>query len=280
MKIAMVGAGRLATSLAAALKRAGYTITEIVSRANPSSLRKARNLAHNVGAHAASFDQAKLDASLIWFCVPDGEIGESSRYLAPAANWKNKQAFHSSGALASDELAVLRKRGAAVASVHPLMTFVGGSRPSLKGVPVALEGDRAAITLARKIVQRLGGKSFPIRQQDKALYHAWGTFASPLLIALLATAEQVAQASGIPIKSVHKKMLPILRQTLNNYATLGPAKAFSGPLVRGDADILARHLAALKKIPHAAEVYQALARSALQYLPAQNKEKSGVILKS
>ena len=75
-------------------------------------------------------------------------------------------------------------------------------------------------------------------------------------------------------------MLPILRQTLANYAALGPAKAFSGPIVRGDAEILARHVEALKKIPQAADVYQALARAALQYLPAQNKEKSRALLKT
>jgi Uncharacterized conserved protein len=110
-----------------------------------------------------------------------------------------------------------------------------------------------------------------IRKQDKVLYHAWGTFASPLLIALLATTEQVARASGVSIHAARKRMLPILNQTLANYAALGPAKAFSGPIVRGDAEVLRRQLAALRKVPEARKVYMALARSALTYLPAQNR---------
>ena len=100
--------------------------------------------------------------------------------------------MHSSGALTSDELAVLRSQGASVASVHPLMTFVQGSRPSLAGVSFAVEGDSAAVRLARRIVKDVGGKAYSILKKDKAAYHAWGTFASPLLTALLATAEEVA----------------------------------------------------------------------------------------
>lgn len=279
MKIALVGAGRLAATLAPALKQAGNSITEIIARPSPHSLRKARQLARGVGARASSGKNAKLDASLIWFCVPDGKIASAAGDLASTANWKDKVAFHSSGALTSDELAVLRKRGAAVASVHPLMTFVSGSHPDLQGVPVGFEGDSAATVLARKIVESLGGDPFPIRKRDKALYHAWGTFASPLFIALLATTEQVARASGLSTKEARRRMLPILRQTLVNYAALGPAKAFSGPIVRGDAKVLAQHLAALKKIPHAAEVYQALVRAALRYLPVNNRRQSRNVLK-
>jgi len=270
MRIAIVGAGRLASTLAPALEQAGYAVTEIIS--TPKSLRKARKLAKDVGAIGVTAKTAQLPADLIWFCVPDGKIRAASEELSHL-NWKNKQAFHSSGALSSDELDTLRKRGAAVASVHPLMTFVSSSKPELEDVPFALEGDRAAVVRARKITKRLGASPFPIRKQDKALYHAWGTFASPLLIALLATTEQVAKASGTPIQSVRKKMVPILRQTLNNYAAMGPVKSFSGPIVRGDAEILARHLKALKKIPAAEEVYRALARSALQHLPVKNRKQ-------
>jgi predicted short-subunit dehydrogenase-like oxidoreductase (DUF2520 family) len=279
MKIAIVGYGRLAGALAPALKRCGYTITEIISRSTESSLRHARELAQTLGATAVTSSHAALDADLTWFCVPDEKIRIAAENFIHH-DWKNKRAFHSSGALASDALEILRKQSAAAASVHPLMTFVSNSQPQLKGVPFALEGDRQAIALARKIIVRLGGNPFPIRKQDKALYHAWGTFASPLLIALLATTEQVAKASGMSIKEARKKVLPILRQTLANYEALGPAKAFSGPIVRGDAEILSRHLKALKEIPQAADVYQTLARAALQYLPAENKEKSRTVFLS
>jgi predicted short-subunit dehydrogenase-like oxidoreductase (DUF2520 family) len=270
-RIAIVGPGRLGRALTLELRQAGYTISEIVSRNSAASKRKARELARKVEAHASTCDNAHLDADLVWFCVPDQEIAAASHLLASVIGWKKKTAFHSSGALASDELKALRRRGAALASVHPMMTFVSGSIPSLKGVPFAVEGDATAVRAARQIVRDLGGEAFTIRKQHKAAYHAWGAFASPLLVAALVTAEQLARAAGLSTAQARKKMLPIVRQTIANYEALGPAGAFSGPIVRGDAEIVRKHLRVLKKVPEARDVYLALARVALRYLPARNR---------
>jgi predicted short-subunit dehydrogenase-like oxidoreductase (DUF2520 family) len=271
--VAIVGPGRLGRALALELRCAGYSISEIVSRDTTASKRKARELARKVDGQASTSDSAGLDADLVWFCVPDREIAVASQQLATATVWKKKIAFHSSGALASDELKALRRRGASVASVHPLMTFVSGSIPSLRGVPFAVEGDAAAVRAARRIVRNLGGEAFTIRKQHKAAYHAWGAFTSPLLVATLVTGERLARAAGLSAVEARKKMLPIVRQTITNYETLGPAGAFSGPIVRGDAEIVRKHLKVLKKVPQARHVYLALARAALRYLPVRNRAR-------
>ena len=272
-RIAIVGPGRLGKALALALRRAGYKISEIVSRNGTASERKARELARKVEADASTIGHPHLAADLVWFCVPDREITAASRQLASVVGWGKKIAFHSSGALASDELNALRRRGAAVASVHPLMTFVSGSIPSLKGVPFAVEGDATAARAARRIVRDLGGEAFTIRRQHKAAYHAWGAFASPLLVAALVTAEQLARKAGLSAVEARKKMLPMIRQTIANYEALGPAGAFSGPIVRGDAETVRKHLQVLRKVPEAREVYLALGRAALRYLPALNRRE-------
>jgi predicted short-subunit dehydrogenase-like oxidoreductase (DUF2520 family) len=277
-RIAIVGPGRLGSTLTQELTRAGYTISEIVSRNRAGSRKKARELARNVEARASTGDSAHLDADLVWFCVPDREIAAASRQLAPVVDWKRKTAFHSSGALASDELNLLRRRGGVVASVHPLMTFVSGSIPSMKSVPFAVEGDPMAVRVARRIVRDLSGEAFTIRKEHKVAYHAWGAFASPLLVATLVTAEQVARVAGLSGVDARKKMLPIIRQTIANYAALGPAGAFSGPIVRGDVQIVRKHLQALRKIPEARDVYLALARAALRYLPALNRKELEKVL--
>ncbi|HXM64975.1 MAG TPA: DUF2520 domain-containing protein [Terriglobales bacterium] len=271
--IAIVGPGRLGRALAQELRRAGYSISEIISRNTAASKRKARQLARKVGARASTSDGARLHTDLVWFGVPDREIASSSRQLASAVVWKKKTVFHSSGALASDELKALRQQGAAVASVHPLMTFASRSVPSLKGVPFAVEGDAAAVRMARRIVRDFGGEAFPIRKQHKSAYHAWGAFTSPLLVATLVTGEQMARAAGLSAVEARKKMLPIIRQTIANYEALGPAGAFSGPFVRGDAETVRKHLQVLRKVPQARDVYLALARAALRYLPATNRRK-------
>lgn len=271
-KIAIVGAGNLGSFLAVTLRAAGYQVSEIVSRAGSSPRQRARALARRVEARSVVAGESEISASVIWLCVPDGEIAACVRSLA-AVNWTGKIALHSSGAVSSDELAFLRKRGARVASVHPMMTFVPGVRPSLKGVGFAVEGDREAVPVARRIVTKLGGESFMIAKKDKAMYHAWGTFASPLLTALLAMSERVAEAGGVPRARARRWVVPIVRQTVENYAQQGAARGFSGPIVRGDTATVRKHLRILRAVPAAREIYLALARSALRTLPAGNRQQ-------
>ncbi len=271
-QIAIVGPGRLGGALSLALTEAGYRVSEVISRNTPDSRKRAQEIARAIGSVATTPKTSRLDSHLIWLCVPDREISAVARALSHSVGWKGKIAFHSSGALASDELDLLRRRGAAVASVHPMMTFVRGSIPSLKGVAFALEGDAKAIRLARKITRDLGGDAFSISKTNKIAYHAWGGFSSPLLVAMLVTAERVAKAAGLSAAQARKIMLPIVRQTLANYSALGPAGAFSGPIVRGDVPVVQKHLRTLQKIPRAKEVYGALAQAALEYLPARNRK--------
>ncbi len=269
-RIAIVGAGNLGSALAVSLRRAGFAVDAVIARPTGNSIRKARVLAKEVGARAVT-DASDLRAELVWFCVPDSEIGRAARTLAQRFRGKGTVALHSGGALTSDELGPLRERGAALASVHPLMTFVAGSRPALAGVPFAMEGDLRAVRIARQIVRELGGQAFTIRKKDKAAYHAWGTFASPLLTALLATTERVAASAGVKRKAAIRRMIPILLQTLANYAQRGAARSFSGPLIRGDVDTVNRHLKVLESIPAAREVYASLARASLEFLPVKHK---------
>jgi len=277
--IAIVGPGNLGSALALSLREAGFTIEAVIARGRGESLTKAQRLAQQVGAKA-SVASTTIRAQLIWFCVPDSEIAHAAVTFARESSWQGKVALHSSGALSSDELDALRRRGASVASVHPLMTFVRGSRPSLAGVPFAIEGDAAAVQAGRRIVRDLGGKPYSIRKEDKSAYHAWGTFASPLLTALLAATENVAGLARVNRRDGVRRMMPILRQTLENYAKLGGPNAFSGPIVRGDVDTVRRHSRVLRDLPAACEVYAALARSALRYLPARNKTALKRILDS
>ena len=278
--ITIVGAGNLAGALAVSLRGARYRIDQIVSRGSAASLRRARRLAREVRTAAAAAARAQIRAEVVWFCVADSAISSAAASLKGAADWQGKVALHSSGALTSDELAVLRRRGAAVASVHPLMTFVRGSRPSLAGVAFAIEGTPKAVRVARAIVLQLRGRAFTIRKQQKEAYHAWGMFASPLLTALLAASERVAGAAGVSQTAARERMLPILRQTLANYSRLGASGSFSGPIARGDVATVGKHLQVLLEVPEAREVYVALARSALRALPAKNRAALQKILKA
>jgi predicted short-subunit dehydrogenase-like oxidoreductase (DUF2520 family) len=264
-----------------ALRQAKYSIDEIVSRDRPDSLRRARHIAKELDSRAVGIGSAMLSAGVIWICVGDGAIRDCAESLAQShpGTWKGKVVFHSSGALASDELRSLRNRGALVASVHPMMSFVHAAKPSLAGVTFALEGDAKALRIARAIVRDLNGNSIVVAKKDKALYHAWGGFFSPLIVAELATADLIARKLGISPATARKTLAPILRQTVENYIAHGPAAAFSGPIIRGDVETVRRHLDVLKKVPQAREVYLTLARAAVKELPAGRRAELKELLR-
>jgi predicted short-subunit dehydrogenase-like oxidoreductase (DUF2520 family) len=255
--IAVVGIGRLGRALAQRLSESGYEVSKVRSR-------KSGALATN--------------ADVVWFCVPDSQITRVAARFADQPR-RTKCAFHSSGVLTSDALDCLRRSGAAVASVHPLMTFVAGSVPELGGVPFAIEGDARAVRAAREIVRELAGRPVGIKKKDKIAYHAFATMICPLLVSLLASAENAAELAGMSETEARRRMMPIIRQTLRNYEKLGPAGAFSGPIVRGDVETVQAHLGALRTRPRARAVYIELAKAALENLPSANSSELARLLR-
>jgi predicted short-subunit dehydrogenase-like oxidoreductase (DUF2520 family) len=275
----MIGPGNLGSAMARALHAAGFRIEEIVHRGG-NSARRARALARAIGARDAITGEAQLDADVTWICVRDAAIAGCAAELAKRGTWKGKIAFHASGALSSGELSPLQKRGAAVASVHPMMSFVRNVRPELEGVTFAIEGDARAVRAARQIARELGGQPVRIDTRRKAMYHAFGAFTSPLIVATIAAAEQVARKAGLNQLSARAAIVPILRQTVSNYMERGPAGAFSGPLVRGDVETVRRHLRVLRATPEARAAYVALARIAIKALPMKRKRAVTELLKN
>jgi len=269
--VAIVGPGSLGSALAIALEKAGFGITEVISRDNAGSRMRAKALARRVGARAVAISDAALAADVVWICVNDDAIRAVAGQLARTGGWRRKVVLHSSGALASDELEPLKQRGAAIGSAHPMMTFVRGANASFKGVAFALEGDAKATSFGRKVAAALGMEAFTIPKKNKILYHATGSFASPMFVALMALSEQLAVAAKVPRGSVAKVIHPILRKTMENYLANGAAAAFSGPINRGDLATVRKHLAALKKVPKAREVYLRLASEAAKTFPVKNR---------
>ena len=277
--ITLIGAGNLAHALGPALKAAGYRIDAVAARETASSRRRAAMLAKNLGAKAVPLEQVMPGSDIVWICHTDDALAETARRLAEKRGWKDKIVFHSSGAVTSDVLSPLKRAGAHAASLHPMMTFVPGTTPRMRGVPFAVEGDSRAVAAAREVVRDLGAEVFKIKKAAKPLYHALGSFSSPLVVATLATAEQVGRGAGLSATQTRKIIGPLLRQTLKNYLERGAAAAFSGPIKRGDLNTVRRHLKALKRMPGASEVYRALVKSALMELPARNRKELSSLMR-
>jgi Domain of unknown function (DUF2520) len=207
-----------------------------------------------------------------------GRRDREGNELSSRQEWREGIVFHCSGALTSDELEPLRKQGAKAASVHPVMTFAANTVPSLQGVAFGIEGDAAAVRLAKQIVRDLGGVPVEIRKENKVLYHVLGAFASPMLIALMAALEDIGMAAGFEPRQLRAVAGPLLRQTLENYLERGAAAAFTGPFVRGDVAVIRRHLSHLEEVPLARDVYLSLARAAVENLPVKDRDAMRKVL--
>jgi len=280
LTVSIVGAGNLGTALSVALPSAGYNVSLLATRNVRRRGRELQAIARRLRARVVEVGRTPLETDLIWITVPDDAIAATARVLATSQEWKGKFVFHSSGALTSDELAPLRRRGARVASVHPMMTFVRRSVPEFVGVAFAVEGQPAAVRAAKAMVQSLGGNAYVIRKQNKALYHAFGSFASPLVIALMASIETVGRAAGVRRQDVRRFAAPLLRRTWTNYLQHDAASAFSGPLARGDVATVRKHLSVLKDLPEIHAVYRALGRVALSTLPVKNRAAMERVLRT
>lgn len=213
-----------------------------------------------------------MSADIVWICVPDDAIAALAEQMTDERDWRGKIVVHSSGALSSDTLEPLRRKGAEVASAHPLMTFVSSSQPKLKGVPFALEGTAKALTAVETIISDFEAHAFRIARTEKAAYHAFGFFSSPGIVALIAAAIDVGKLAGLEGKRVRALMEPIVRQTIDNCFRTSPQQAFSGPVRRGDVETIRKHLKVLDEHPDLLDLYGSLVRIALRDLPSANAD--------
>jgi predicted short-subunit dehydrogenase-like oxidoreductase (DUF2520 family) len=147
--------------------------------------------------------------------------------------------------------------------MHPLQTFSGVGIPPLDGKVFAIEGDIAAVRMARQIARALGAVPVHIDGAKKPLYHAAGALAAGNVLALMEAATRLMTAAGMKRREAMRALLPLTRQVLENFERLGPRAAWTGPLSRGDYGVVAAHLDAMKDLPAAfAQAYEAVNRLA------------------
>jgi predicted short-subunit dehydrogenase-like oxidoreductase (DUF2520 family) len=275
--VSIIGAGNWGSSLAHALSLAGVPIAEVI--VSPGRRGHAKWLR---ALPLTTLDRARLDAGVLWLCVPDAAIAQVARRVAKRVagrGLKGQIVVHSSGALSGQVLAPAADLGASVASVHPVMSFPTRHPVLLQGVWFAVEAEAAGRRVLNAIVRRIGGRPFAIKAENKAFYHAVGMLSSPLLVSHLAAVQQVAGLAGFNSRQALRLIEPIARASFDNFFVRGPRKSFSGPIARGDVETIRLHLQALEPHPMLAGVYRSLALYALETLPSPNKKKLRLLLR-
>lgn len=226
-EIVIVGPGRLGRTAQAALSQAGWAV-RMIGRDHPIP-----------------------PAPLTWLTVPDRDIA-----AAAAATPTGGVVLHASGAT---DLAPLRPHHPA-GSLHPLMTFPGPevATPPMHNLPAAVSGDPEAVAAAENLAAAMGWKTFPVHG-DRSLYHAAAVIAGNYATTLLGVAARVLSAAGVPPEEAPALLAPLALTSLKNAATVGPAKALTGPAARGDEAVIRAHLDSLARTdPEAEKLYTAM----------------------
>jgi predicted short-subunit dehydrogenase-like oxidoreductase (DUF2520 family) len=232
LRVGVVGPGRLGTALAAALREAGVAVDGPAGR----------------GEIPAGCDAIVL-------CVPDGEIEAAATAIVGAAPLVG----HTSGAT---PLSALAPAGGAAFGLHPLQTFAEGSTSlaAFAGAGCAVAGTTAdALAFAADLARALGMTPFEIDDEGRAAYHAAASVASNFLVTLQAAAERIAAGAGLEPEEARRLLLPLLRRTVENVAELGPDRALTGPVARGDeATIAAQRRAVAEAAPELLDLFDQL----------------------
>ncbi len=280
--VQLLGAGRTGTAISVALSRARYRFTWIGSK----KLEDARALARKVGIgrYGAGFNGFGEKAELLLLAVPDGEIRNTAAEAVRAGIVDSKTfALHFSGALGSSELEAALLAGASVMAFHPAQTLTMSSNPLtvFRDICFDMEGDDAACALGERIAADLGAVSIRLDPKQRVLSHLAMTAASNYTVSLMHLAGEIMAAAGIPKDKTAMMLRPLFSATAQNVTSIGTIKALTGPVSRGDTDVLKRHFEALAEFDERYRtVIRELALTALDIAVGRGDvtpEKSGEI---
>jgi predicted short-subunit dehydrogenase-like oxidoreductase (DUF2520 family) len=261
-RIHIQGAGRAGHALAGALRASGLVVDGPAGRPAPGA-------APEVG-----------DADVILVAVGDRDLTDAIEQLRGARLAAGAVVLHTSGGTdPANALDALRALGHPAGTFHPLVPLTGeeGAAQVLRGAWIGVDGDPAAIETGRALAGALGGHPFVIPAGSKPRYHAAAVMASNFPTVLAELAIRQMRIAGLDADAARGAVNALLSAAITNMQTLDPPRALTGPVSRGDAPTIARHVAVLDDTPDTLAVYVALTRAALDIAPTIDRKRAAEI---
>lgn len=278
LSVGLISAGRVGTALGAALEKRGHVVSAVVARSETSRDLAARRLPEARVTDPVGVARA---SEMLVIAVPDAALPGVVADLAAAEAFRPGHiVVHVAGAVGADVLRPAAEAGAVVVAAHPAMTFTGGESDvdRMEGCSWALTSpDEIGLVVGQMLVMETGGRPVTVAESHRALYHAALAHGANHLVTLvndaaeaLAASFEVLPGGGVegdpdgmlgsdPRAIARRTLAPLLTAALDNALTSGDA-ALTGPVMRGDAVTVSRHLDALEGVDGGiAAGYRALA---------------------
>jgi len=282
LKLGFIGAGTVGTALAVRLSGKGYPVVAVSSRTRSSAERLAGMVR---GSRVFDTSQGVADnAELVFITTPDAAIP----LVAAQTRWhKGQSVVHCSGADSTAVLQPAKDAGASTAGFHPLQTFASIKQAieNIPGSTFAIETVEPLLTNLKDLASALKCNWIVLRAEDKVVYHAAAVIACNYLITLIKLSTDLWQTFGVPKEQAVQALLPLLRGTLHNIETVGIPQCLTGPVARGDAGTVTKHLKALQQVaPAVISTYRELGLQTIPIAvakgkigPEQSQELTGIL---
>ncbi len=242
------------------LTKGGYVSAGLASK----SLDSAKRVADLIGTSGFStvLWEAAKKADIVFITTPDGAIKSACDSISKKKGFKaGSVVLHCSGGLSSTELMSAKTCGANIGSMHPMQSFASTEYEfnPFSGIVTSVEGDREAVDAAKHVTEDLGSHCVTIKTEAKMLYHASAVVASNYLVTLLDLSLSLIKLAGVTGEDALRGLKPLIEGTISNVEKMGIQNALTGPIARGDIQIIEKHLSEIgSKTPQLLSLYKTL----------------------
>lgn len=250
MKVVLVGAGNLATSLGHALFNAGYDIVQVYSR----TMASAEALAAAVGGSPVT-DLTRLsgDADVYVVAVKDSVIADIVPTLC--AGREGKVFLHTAGSISVD---VFKGMALHYGVLYPMQSFSKAKVVEFNNIPCFIEGnDDFALNTAATLADSVSDKVFFLNSEARKRLHLAAVFACNFVNHCYTVAADLLAKSDLPFDV----MLPLIDETAGKVHQLSPRDAQTGPAVRYDQNVIRMQSEMLKDNPIYRQIYESMSLS-------------------
>jgi predicted short-subunit dehydrogenase-like oxidoreductase (DUF2520 family) len=257
-RVFILGAGRAGRSLARALRVGGVQVAGL----------HGRQASATEGITAGAPPESLGSATCVLVTVRDAQLEGALETLTTAAIAAGAVILHASGSADPSGLGTLRRAGHPCGTFHPLVALADPEHApqTLRGVWIGIDGDAEARSVSERLAAAVAANVLYIPPGEKARYHAAAVFASNFPTILMCLAEELLRDVGIAPDVARRALNPLFASAVENLRSGAGASVLTGPIVRGDATTIARHLEALRAHPDTLDAYRALSRAALRWV--------------
>lgn len=250
-RIAVAGAGNVASALAPAIEQAGVgRIIQVFSR----KIDNARRLASQLKEATVTDNPEEIDTDAD-FCL----ISVADDAVEPLAGCLRRGKavlLHTSGSVPAGVLATAAEN---YGVFYPLQTFTKGVEVDLSSVTLFTEGSDPATEeringMARKVFSRVLHADSTTRRQ----IHLAAVFACNFANYMWMAASDILAQRQIPFDVLQ----PLISETLRKATATSPEAGQTGPAVRGDTAVIEKHKQMLS--PEFRDIYGLLTDSIMK----------------